>query len=80
MTDENEQAKTIARVTRRLSEPVRPLTLEERAAGKSHGAAEIAYADEAMIPIPLRRHRERAYVVTCGCVFCETRRTTYLRS
>jgi hypothetical protein len=75
MTDE----ESVKAVARRLLDAVKPLTSAEVAAGKSHQVADIGFAEDVVLPIPLRNNRDIAWVVTCLCPLCDARRTTYLR-
>jgi hypothetical protein len=56
------------------------LTKAQIAVGKLHTPVEIKGVKAQMVAIPLRAHRDRAFIVECLCAFCDRRRTLYLRS
>jgi hypothetical protein len=67
------------RVIRRLLGPVKPLTVQDIADGKTHEQYQIFDADDQDIPIPLRNRRNTAYIVECYCPLCDAKRRSYYR-
>ena len=56
---------------------VRVLTEQEIASGKTHHASQIEAADMSIVPLPLRNHRDAAFIISCYCALCEERRTRH---
>jgi hypothetical protein len=59
---------------------VRVLTEQEIASGKTHHATHIEAADMSIVPLPLRNHRDAAFIISCYCALCEERRTRHFAS